>query len=81
MAVHWDSSGMQLTQSNLAQANAVTEGVRLDFGASLQRETGDASDVRLLRRIVLDPEAALNLLKLLNNLISRQKSKSQGGQA
>ena len=71
---------MKVTQSGLAKAEAETGGVRVDFGAVVPREEGDVSDVKLQRRIVLDPEAATNLLKLLNNLISRQNSISAGGQ-
>ena len=72
MAVNWDTSEMQITQSDLAQASAVAEGVRLDFGASIPRESGDVTDVRLLQRTLLDHEAATNLLSLLNKLISQQ---------
>ena len=80
MALKWDKSNMEVTQSDLAKAEAETGGVRVDFGAVFPREEGDVSDVKLQRRIVLDPESATNLLKLLNNLISRQNSKSAGGQ-
>ena len=65
---------MKTTQANLAKADAVEEGVRLDFGASIFRETGDLRDVRLLRRILLEPEAASSLAKLLNTLIYKQNT-------
>ena len=74
MAVNWDKSGMKITQVNLAKADAVEGKVRLDFGASISREQGDVRDVRLLQRILLEPEAASSLVKLLNSMISRQKS-------
>jgi hypothetical protein len=69
MAITWDTSEMQVSRSDLVQASAVAEGVRLDFGASMPRESGDIVDLRNLRRIVLEKEAATNLLKLLKNLI------------
>ena len=74
MAVNWDKSGMKITQVNLAKAEAVAGKVRLDFGASVPREQGDARDVRLLQRILLEPEAASSLIKLLNAMISRQNA-------
>ena len=74
MAVNWDKSGMKITQVNLAKAEAVEGKVRLDFGASEPREQGDVRGVRLLRRILLEPEAASSLVKLLNAMISRQNS-------
>ena len=74
MAVNWDRSAMKITQVNLAKADAVEGKVRLDFGASVPREQGDVRDVRLLQRILLEPGAASNLAKLLNTLISKQKS-------
>ena len=74
MAVNWDRSDMKISQVDLAKAAAVEGDVRLDFGASVPHEQGDVRDVRLLRRILLDPEAASNLAKLLNAMISRQNS-------
>ena len=74
MAVNWEKSGMKVTQVNLAKAEAIEGGVRLDFGASVPREQGDVRDVRLLRRVLLEPEAASSLVKLLNAMISRQNS-------
>jgi len=74
MAVNWDKSGMKITRVNLAKAAAVEGRVRLDFGASIDREQADLRDVRLLRRILLEPEAASSLAKLLNTLISRHNS-------
>jgi hypothetical protein len=74
MAVNWDKSGMRITPVNLAKAAAVEGRVRLDFGASIDREQGDLRDVRLLQRILLEPEAASSLAKLLNTLISKQKT-------
>ena len=72
MAVKWDKSNIAVTKSDIAKATAVDGDVLLDFGASAERNSGDVSDVRHQCRIVLDREAAMNLLKLLNNLISRQ---------
>ena len=74
MAINWDKSGMKTTPVNLAKADAVEGGVRLDFGASISREQGDLRDVRLLRRVLLEPEAASSLAKLLNTLISKQNN-------
>lgn len=74
MALKWDESNMAVTKSDLAKAEADAGGVRLDFGAAVSRHDGDANDVKLQRRVLLDPEAATNLLKLLNNLISRRNS-------
>ena len=74
MAVNWEKSGMKVTQVNLAKAEAIEGGVRLDFGASVPREQGDVRDVRLLRRVLLEPEAASSLVKLLNAMISRQNA-------
>ena len=65
---------MKITRVNLAKADAVEAGVRLDFGDSIPREPGDLREVRLLRRILLEPEAASSLAKLLNTLISRQNT-------
>jgi len=74
MAVNWDKSGMKITRVNLAKAAAVEGRVRLDFGASIDREQADLRDVQHLRRILLEPEAASSLAKLLNTLISRHNS-------
>ena len=59
----------------IAKAEREERGVRVDFGAVIEHEAGGASDVQLQKRVLLDPESATNLLKLLNNLISRQNSK------
>ena len=72
MALTWDDSNMSVTQSDLAKAEVETGGVRVDFGVVLKNESGNASDVRLQKRILLDPESATNLVKLLNSMISRQ---------
>lgn len=72
MAINWDKSGMRTTQSNLAKAEAESGHVRLDFGISTASEAGDLREVELLRRVLLQPEAASNLVKLLNTLISKQ---------
>lgn len=76
MALNWDKSNMEVSRSDLAKATTVAGAVQLDFGATVRRQDEDVNDVKLQRRIVLDPEAAINLLKLLNNLISRQNSGS-----
>jgi hypothetical protein len=78
MAINWDTSKLTVTQSNLAKAEAVADGVRLDFGVSVARESGDIADVHLLQRILLEREAASNLLGLLNSLVSQQESQSRG---
>ena len=72
MPLTWDDSSMVVTQSDLAKAEAETGSVRIDFGLILKNRVGGASDVKLQRRVLLDPESATNLLKLLNALISRQ---------
>jgi hypothetical protein len=72
VALAWDDSNMSVTQSDLAKAEVETGGVRVDFGVVLKNESGNASDVRLQKRILLDPESATNLVKLLNSMISRQ---------
>lgn len=74
MALSWDDSNMSTTQSQLAKAEAEDGGVRVDFGVVVPVEEGAASQVQLNRRFVLEPEAAANLLKLLNSLISEQNS-------
>jgi hypothetical protein len=63
---------MSVTLSDVAKAEREERGVRLDFGAISEHEAGGASDVRLQKRIVLDPESATSLLKLLNTLINTQ---------
>jgi hypothetical protein len=78
MAVKWDTSDLKLTESKLAKAEAVGEGVRLDFGVSVPREGGDVTEVQLLQRILLEREAASNLLALLNKLVSQQQLKARG---
>jgi hypothetical protein len=75
MALTWDDANIVVTQSDLAKAEAGAGGVRIDFGAVIEQEPGGGSDVRLQQRILLDPNSAANLLKLLNNLISRQNSR------
>jgi hypothetical protein len=74
VALTWDDSKMVVTQSDLAKAEAGTGGVRIDFGAVIEQEPGGGNDVRLQKRILLDPESAKNLMTLLNNMISRQNS-------
>lgn len=74
MALTWDDSNIAVTQSDLAKAEAETGGVRIDFGAAIEQEPGGGNEVELQKRILLDPESAKNLMKLLNNLISRQNS-------
>lgn len=72
MAFTWDDSDMSVTKCDVAKAEKEERGVRLDFGAIVKHEAGGASHVKLQKRIVLDPESATNLLKLLNTLISTQ---------
>ena len=72
MPLSWDDSNISVTLSDVAKAEKEERGVRLDFGAIVKHEAGGASDVKLQKRILLDPESATNLLKLLNTLISRQ---------
>ena len=74
MALTWDDSNIAVTQSDLAKAEAETGGVRIDFGAAIEQKPGGGNEVELQKRILLDPESAKNLMKLLNNLISRQNS-------
>jgi hypothetical protein len=63
---------MSVTVSDVAKAEREERVVRLDFGAIIEHGAGGVSDVKLQKRVLLDPESATSLLKLLNTLISRQ---------
>ena len=71
MAIKWDASALEVTRCQIAKAEVEAGTVRLDFGSISRREDEAIEGVTLRRRIILDEEAATNLLKLLNSMISK----------